>query len=244
MPGNTNATYRTLRFDEFSTRPNCAEEVATHWRMSTAAGTDGQTLGVWIPMIGVSNNTVTVGTLYTGEPPALTVEPSGPAEDITHARSRVFDTLTRGQMACSAYPPGIFTHRWFVVRPEHVQEMTYSSIEAWKSAEQDTAMRVVGFWRARDLGADGEATILMIVYYPDLAAWDASRFWKPAPKGESQPHRQVWGELFRKRRDITLNSWVTVHRLGPAVLPGPVMNQQDGSPRRPAPKIAGDPGHE
>ena len=193
-------------------------------------------------MIGVSNNTVTVGTLYTGEPPALTVEPSGPAEDITHARSRVFDTLTRGQMSCSAYPPGIFTHRWFVVRPEDVQEMTYSSIEAWKSAEEDTAMRIVGFWRARDLGADGEATILMIVYYPDLAAWDASRFWKPVPKGGSQPHRQVWGELFRKRREITLNSWVTVHRLGQAALPGPVMNQ--GGARRPAPKIAGDPGHE
>ena len=105
-------------------------------------------------------------------------------------------------------------------------------------------MRIVGFWRAREPGASGDATILMIVYYPDLAAWDASRYWKPLPKGESQPHRHLWGELFRKRRDITLNSWVTVHRLGQVVLPGHVMKQADASPRPPAPKIAGDPDHD
>ena len=39
--------------------------------------------------------------------------------------------------------------------------------------------------------------------------------WKPTgpmnapPK---QPNRDVWVGMFRKLRDITLNSWVTVHR--------------------------------
>ena len=74
-------------------------------------------------------------------------------------------------------------------------------------------MRIAGFWRCRDLNANGQAVVLMIVYYPSLAAWDASRYWKPKPKEQLQPNRNVWGGLFAQRRDILMDSWVSVHRL-------------------------------
>jgi hypothetical protein len=209
MPTTADTPFRFLRFDELSTRQNQADAVAKQQLAARKTSGDGTSLGVFLPMIGVSNNTVTTGTLWTAEPPA----PPAAGNDVARVKTRSFEMLTRGQKPCDAYAPGIFTHRWFVVRPENVQRMTDSSVEAWKSSEEDTEMRVVGFWLDRESGPNGEATILMIVYYPDLAAWDASRYWKPLPKGQDQPHRHLWGELFRQRREITLDSWVSVHRL-------------------------------
>jgi hypothetical protein len=196
--------YRALRFDEITVQRNRGEQVA---RDIKANGAGTQSLGIWLPMIGVSNNVVTAVTNWTGEPP----KPAYTSDQIRNVRSRVFDTLARGQQPCTA--DGIYTHRWFIVLPDHVQALTEMSVEAWKSSEQDTDMRIAGFWRCRELNANGEAVVLMIVYYPSLAAWDASRYWKPLPKGEAQPNRNVWGGLFAQRRDILLDSWVTVHRL-------------------------------
>ena len=100
-----------------------------------------------------------------------------------------------------------------MVAPDNVQTLTDTSVEAWKSMEADTEARIAGFWLDRERNAKGEAVVLMIVYYPSLAAWDASRYWKPAPTDKVQPNRNVWGGLFAQRRDILLNSWVSVHRL-------------------------------
>lgn len=196
--------YRVLRLDELTVQRNCGEDVARKLRADGVAGS--QTLGVWLPMMGVSINVVTIATNWTGEPAAHTFND----EAIVSVRTRLFDTLTRGQEPCSR--DGIYTQRWFTVAPENVGTLTENSIEAWKSSEVDTAMRVAGFWRCRELNADGSALVLMIVYYPDLAAWDASRYWKPKPAGQEQPNRNVWGGLFAQRRDILLDSLVTVHR--------------------------------
>jgi hypothetical protein len=197
--------YRALRFDELTVQRNRGEDVAKHIKANGAAGS--QTLGVWLPMIGVSTNVVSVITNWTGEPQAAAYKD----DKIVGVRTRVFDTLARGQQPCTA--DGIYTHRWFIVAPDNVQALTDMSVEAWKSSEEDTEMRIAGFWRCRELNANGEAIVLMIVYYPSLAAWDASRYWKPKPADQVQPNRNVWGGLFAQRRDILLDSWVSVHRL-------------------------------
>lgn len=203
------STYRVLRLDELSVKPNRAEDVASAAR---ANGVEGcQLTGIWLPLIGVSINTVTIATNWTQDPPASTrVAPS--PDTIVGTRTRLFDVLARGQTACDPARGGIYTHRWFVVKSGDVDLLTQSSVDAWKLSEADTEMRIAGFWRSREPSTGDTATILMIVYYPDLTAWEASRFWKPKPVGADQPNRDVWGEMFRKRRDITLNSWVTVHR--------------------------------
>jgi len=204
-------SYRILRLDELSVRPNRAEEVASLVRAGGKAEQNCQLTGLWLPLIGVSINTVTVATNWTGEPPAELKLASG-SDAVVQTRTKLFDVLARGQTVCDPAKGGIYTHRWFVVRSSDVDELTRSSAEAWKLSEADTAMRIAGFWRSREVSDDDTATILMIVYYPDLTAWEASRFWRPKPAGEAQPNREVWGGMFRKRRDITLNSWVTVHR--------------------------------
>jgi hypothetical protein len=206
---SASSTYRVLRLDEVSVKPNRAEEVASAARASGVQGC--QLTGIWLPLIGVSINTVTIATNWMQDPPAST-KVAPPSDAIINVRTRLFDVLARGQNACDPAKGGIYTHRWFVVRTANVDHLTQSSVDAWAYSEADTEMRIAGFWRSREPSQDDTATILMIVYYPDLTAWEASRFWKPKPTGASQPNREVWGEMFRKRRDITLNSWVTVHR--------------------------------
>lgn len=196
--------YRALRFDELTVQRNRGEEVA---KAIKANGAGEQTLGVFIPMIGVSANVVTAVTNWPGEPPKASYR----NDDIVGVRTRLFDTLARGQEPCAA--DGTYTHRWFMVAPENVGTLTDISVEAWKTMETDTDARIAGFWLDRERNAKGEAVVLMIVYYPSLAAWDASRYWKPKPKDEAQPNRDTWGGLFARRREILLDSWVTVHRL-------------------------------
>jgi hypothetical protein len=205
----SSTSYRVLRLDELSVKPNRAEDVGSAARANGVQGC--QLTGIWLPLIGVSINTVTIATNWMQDPPmAIGVAPQSDA--IVNVRTRLFDVLARGQTACDPANGGIYTHRWFVVRTGDVDLLTQSSVDAWAYSEADTDMRIAGFWRSREPSNDDTATILMIVYYPDLTAWEASRFWKPKPTGANQPNRDVWGGMFRKRRDITLNSWVTVHR--------------------------------
>lgn len=198
--------YRVLRFDELIVQPNRGEETAATLK-ADGAPPRAQLLGVFVPLIGVSSNVVTVATSWTGEP----APHADQSANLVGVRSRLFDVLARGQEPCSA--EGIYTHRWFVVAPDQVQALTEMSVEAWKSSEADTAMRITGFWRCREPNAKGEAVVLMIVNYPSLAAWDESRYWKPKPAHQAQPNRNVWGGLFARRREILRDSWVTVHRL-------------------------------
>lgn len=197
--------YRVLRYDELTVQKNSGEAVASALKAKGVAGS--QTLGIFIPMIGVSANIVTAITNWTGEPAARAYSD----DRISEGRTRLFDTLARGQTPCTA--DGIYTHRWFMCAPENVQMLTDMSVEAWKTMEADSDARIAGFWLDRERNARGEAVVLMIVYYPSLAIWDATRYWKPKPKEHAQPNREVWGGLFAKRREIVLDSWVSVHRL-------------------------------
>lgn len=197
--------YRVLRFDEITAQRNRGEEVAKGIKNSGVEGS--QMLGVFIPMIGVSVNVTTTITNWTGEPNA----PAYKDDKIVRVRTRLFDTLARGQAPCTA--DGIYTHRWFIVKPEDVGTLTDMSVEAWKTMEADSEARIAGFWLDRERNANGEAVVLMIVYYPSLAIWDATRYWKPKPKEVAQPNRDTWGGLFAQRAEVRLDSWVTVHRL-------------------------------
>jgi hypothetical protein len=197
--------YRALRFDEITVQRNRGEEVAKAIKTGGVEGS--QTLGVFIPMIGVSANVVTTITNWTGEPKASAYKD----DKIANVRTRLFDTLARGQTPCTA--DGIYTHRWFMCAPDHVKTLTDTSVEAWKTMEEDSEARIAGFWLDRERNAKGEAVVLMIVYYPSLTIWDATRYWKPKPKDHAQPNRDTWGGLFAQRREILLDSWVTVHRL-------------------------------
>ena len=192
--------YRALRFDEITVQRNRGEEVAKAIKANGVGGS--QTLGVWLPMIGVSANVVTADQQLDRRAAGRRLQGrqivERPHPPVRHARAR----------PDSPAPPTASTPTagsWCA--PDNVKTLTDTSVEAWKTMEADTEARIAGFWLDRERNAKGEAVVLMIVYYPSLAAWDASRYWKPKPKEHVQPNRNVWGGLFAQRRDILLD-WV------------------------------------
>ncbi|GGG37680.1 hypothetical protein GCM10010964_26900 [Caldovatus sediminis] len=208
-----------LRYDELRTAPNAGEPAADRQNGAAAAalrGRGGALFGVWLPLVGLSINTVVVASVWDGDPPAS--PGAGLLETdaaVIGQRSRAFAPLARGVVPPSPARGGIHTHRWFVLREADVERLVALTLPAWEALEADSAARIEGLWRCRETEPEGVATLLMLVWYPSLAEWEATRFWRPKPAGAAQPNRDAWAGAFRQRRDLLLDSWVTVHRLVP-----------------------------
>jgi hypothetical protein len=191
-----------LRFEEFTARPRRAAVLQARLRAAPGA----RLFGPWRAQIGPSMNLVTRATLWPGEPPPV-AEAADP--DIAALRTRVLAILTRGETPPDPARGGIVTHRWFVLPAGRVAEMVAITTEAWTGFEGDTAGEPLGLWQDR---AEAEpAHVLLMTWYPSLAAWEGSRFWNAAAAGPDQARRAHWGALFARRRDMLLDTWVTVH---------------------------------
>lgn len=70
--------------------------------------------------------------------------------------------------------PGIYTHRWFNVKPGAMDEFVRLSQEGWWTAIAKEGIEVQGFWPA--LAGATEGTALLITRYRDLAHWEGSRY--------------------------------------------------------------------
>ena len=205
-----------LRYDELRTAPNAWQAVADRQNAARPAlvAQGGTPFGVWLPQIGPSINTVVVASLWPAGSPTLP-DAGAPADDaaVVGRHSRLFDPLARGDTPPSPVRGGIHTHRWFVLREADVARLVALTLPAWEAMEADSAARIEGLWQCREAGPDGVATLLMLVWYPSLAEWEATRFWRPKPPDAAQPNRDAWTEAFRARRDLLLDSWVTIQRL-------------------------------
>jgi hypothetical protein len=191
-----------LRFEEFTAQPRRA--AALQAKLREVPG--GRLFGLWRAQIGPSMNLVTRASLWPGEPPPA----AGEADpDIAALRTRVLTILTRGQTPPDPARGGIVTHRWFVLPADRVAEMVAITTEAWVGFEGDTGSEPLGLWQDRAAGEP--AHVLLMTWYPSLAAWEQSRFWNAAAAGENQAQRARWGALFARRRDMLLDTWVTVH---------------------------------
>ena len=83
--------FRVLRFDEIAVGQNRAEAVA---RTIRAGNSGEQTLGVWLPMIGMSVNTVTAITNWSTEPPKADYN----SPHIKSVRTRLFDSQVESRL--------------------------------------------------------------------------------------------------------------------------------------------------
>lgn len=191
-----------LRFEEFTARPRRA--AALQAKLATVPG--GRLFGLWRAQIGPSANRVTRASLWSGDPPPT---PEARDADVVHVNNRVLTILTRGETPPDPARGGIVTHRWFILPPQHVAEMVAITTEAWQGFEGDTGSEPLGLWQDR---AEGEpAHVLLMTWYPSLSHWEQSRFWNSGAAGPDQAQRARWGALFARRRDLLLDTWVTVH---------------------------------
>ncbi len=85
--------------------------------------------------------------------------------------------------------PGVYVFRWFSVEPESVDDIVSLSGAAWPSFEADFAAEIQGLF-VED--SEAPSQMLLITWYQDLQAWQASR--QPSPDAR---------ENFLKRHKLT-----------------------------------------
>lgn len=85
--------------------------------------------------------------------------------------------------------PGIYVFRWFEVEPDNVNEIVELSGLAWPSFEADFDARIQGLFVEDH---DQPSRMLLLTWYLDLSAWEASR--KPSPDSRDN---------FMKRHQLT-----------------------------------------
>lgn len=147
------------------------------------------TFGIFAGLLGLASNEIYVVTY--GE--ALTAPPG-------------VETVARIPLAPTARPTaheprdkkGVYVFRWFTVDPRNVDEIVRLSAEAWKTFETSFDTEVQGLFH----GTEDPHTMLLITWYVDLSAWEASRFPPEAAR-----------ENFLKRHHLTLSAKPIATRL-------------------------------
>jgi hypothetical protein len=142
----------------------------------------GTLYGLWAPLFGLASNQVVMMTQWAA--PAGVVhtvtETSMAVEGMVHVESHVVVPTVRPTTSAPPQKPGLYVHRWFLVEPQHVEEVVELSATAWDTFEQRFDVEIIGCFRT--LREDTEAAELMLLtWYPNLAAWETSRQFDQVP---------------------------------------------------------------
>jgi len=177
---------------------------------AAVAEAGGQLYGVWLGQIGLSANQGIVVTAWQDLESAKR-HGSDAVEginDITASETLYVEPTARPENATPPEGPGIFAHRVFEVRREDVDRFIELSTEAWPEFEQIFGARIFALWR--ETGHDrANERLILLTRYPDYAAWEQSRYWRPEP----DPNAAGALQRFRERREITVDTVVYTTRL-------------------------------
>ncbi len=108
--------------------------------------------------------------------------------------------------------PGVYAHRWFWLKPEHLDEfLQLSEHGIWPYFEAD-GCEIIGLWRGDDDGS--LRRLLLITRYPSVAHWERTRLQSPVvpPGADAQLYRQAQ-DAGRSRAAITEKSIVRLTRI-------------------------------
>ena len=160
-----------------------AENSWRHWEQALHAGgiatlqTSGGTLyGLWAPLFGLASNQVVMMTqwaVHDRSVPTVT-ETLMAVEGIVHVESHLVVPTVRPTTSAPPHKPGLYVHRWFLVAPQHVEEVVELSARAWETFEQTFHVEIIGFFRTLREDTE-EAELMLLNWYPNLAAWETSR---------------------------------------------------------------------
>ena len=95
---------------------------------------------------------------------------------------------------------GLYIHRWFDLDPANVSEVVDLSAVAWETFERTFEVEIVGFFLTLDERTEA-AQLMLLNWYPTLAAWEASRNFEADP--ESRKRFQRRAELTTGTRAIS-----------------------------------------
>ncbi len=180
---------------------------------AAVAEAGGQLYGVWAGQIGLSANQGVVVTVWTDLDAAKRNGKTAikGADAIAASETLYLEPTTRPADAIAPEGPGMFAHRVFEVRRDDIERFVELSSEAWPQFEDVFGAQVCALWR--ETGHDRAMDrLILLTRYPDYAAWEASRFWRPDP----DPKAADALARFRERREITVDTVVYTTRLATA----------------------------
>lgn len=189
--------------------PRASEPLARHLlaRADPIERAGGALFGVFTPQIGLSSNHVVALIRWPEGRPAA-------ADTILH-EVPVASVVTDELWTSTSRPApgdsitettGVFSHRWFDTNEADWPRFLELSESAWGNFESVHDTRVIGFWRSQVPPAPGQVRVWLMAWYRDLASWDHSRYWNPAPVAAAAEANQ----RFRERRQITNDSAVSI----------------------------------
>jgi hypothetical protein len=179
-----------------------------HWEQELHAGgmttlqTYGGTLyGLWAPLFGLASNQVVMMTRWAAPKGVVhtVTETLMAVEGIVHVESHLVVPTVRPTTSAPPHKPGLYVHRWFLVEPRHVEEVVELSATAWETFEQTFHVEIIGLFRT--LGEDTALTeLLLLTWYPNLAAWETSRQFERVPAARQRFLRRQY--LTKRTRAI------------------------------------------
>ncbi len=162
----------------------------------------GQLYGAFAPQFGLASNQLVLMTCWDRrEGVERTIEETLSAvEGVIGVAHHLVVPTARPETSEPPRRKGIYVHRWFDVEPRHVDEIVELSSVAWETFEKTFEVEVVGFFRTLDDGAD-VTQLMLLNWYPSLAAWEASRNFEADPASRTRFARRA--ELTMGTRAIT-----------------------------------------
>lgn len=166
--------YATLTTSGNSWRP--WEQALREDGVAKLAALGGAPYGMWSPLFGLASNQLVLMTSWAapdGVIPNVT-ETLQAVEGIARVDNHMVVPTARPTTNTPPRRPGLYVHRWFRLEPHHVDEAVELSDTAWETFEHAFDVEVLGFFRTIEPQTE-LAELMLLNWYPNLAAWEASR---------------------------------------------------------------------
>ena len=163
----------------------------------------GRFYGLWTAQFGLASNQLVLMTCWDRQQgvPSSVEETLSSLEAVECIDHHMVAPTARPKTAEPPCRPGTYVHRWFDVEPRHVDEIVELSAAAWETFESTFEVEVIGFFLTL-VEPSAESTQLMLLnWYPSLAAWEASRNFDADPESKRNFLRRA--ELTTGTRAIT-----------------------------------------
>lgn len=165
----------------------------------TALG--GKLYSIWSPLFGLASNQIVLMTSWSTSDGVVqnVTETLTTLDGIVSVDNHMVVPTVRPTANTPPSKPGLYVHRWFLLEPGHVDEAVELSNTAWETFEQAFEVEIIGFFRTIEPQTD-LAQLMLLNWYPNLAAWEASRNLALAPEARQRFRRRL--ELSKEMRAI------------------------------------------
>ena len=146
----------------------------------------GRFYGLWIAQFGLASNQLVLMTCWDRQQgvPSSVEETLSSLEAVECIDHHMVAPTARPKTAEPPRRPGTYVHRWFDVEPRHVDEIVELSAAAWETFESTFEVEVIGFFLTLVEPSADSTQLMLLNWYPSLAAWEASRNFDADPESK------------------------------------------------------------